>query len=209
MSESNKYYSIRLVLKFRVVKKLHIGNNLAIKTIADLQLNRIGEDIIIPASTVKGVLRSCMIRMAELFNYKIKNNSIYPENMNEDDIITSLLGKPHGYRSKVIIRPVLLKDIQSLILSHVTIDDRLMIAQEGALFKIEYIPPGTEFDVIIEGYNITIDEARLLFIAILEMNYERFGRSGMVEVVIQKEKSSIPQDIQTDKIIKEVLECSR
>ncbi|MEM1950819.1 MAG: RAMP superfamily CRISPR-associated protein [Candidatus Nitrosocaldus sp.] len=196
-------------MKFVVKKKLHIGNNIAIKTIADMQLSRVGDDVIIPASTIKGVLRTCMIRIAKLFGYDIKNSSIHPDYIREDDIVTSLLGKPHGYRSKVIIYPVLLKNIQPLILSHVTIDDKLGIAKKGELFKIEYIPTGTEFNVIIEGYNVTLDEARLLFLALIEINYERFGRGGMVEVFIEDEKSSISEDVKADNIIKEVLECRK
>ncbi len=205
MTDSNKSYDLVLVLRCKVVKKLHIGNDPSIKITADLQLSRIGSNIIIPATTIKGVLRSCIIRIASLFNYEIKNNSIHPEKIKEDDIVTSLLGKPHGYRSKIIIEPVVLNNVQSIILPHVSIDDKLMIAEENAFFNVEYIATTTEFNIKLNSNRLTIDEARLLFLAIKEMSYERFGRGGMIEVNIDIGKSSIPEDIKNDEIIKEVL----
>lgn len=203
MNKSSTCYYLTVVLKCKVVKKLHIGNA-AIKTIADLQLNRIDDKIIIPATTIKGVLRTCMIRIAPLFKYDIKNISIYPENI-KDDIITLLLGRPHGYRSKIIVEPVILNNVKSFILPHVTIDKQLMIAKDGGLFNVEYIAAETEFNIKLRGTRLTIDEARLLFLAIKEMNYERIGKGGMMEVNIDMDKSNIPEDIKNDEIIREVL----
>lgn len=203
----DKAYNITLVLKFKVIKKLHVGNGaLAMKLRADLQLTRMREDeIIIPASTIKGVLRTCMIRIAPLLAYQVKNASVYPTNIREDDIITTLMGKPDGYRSKIVVTPVLLGNLQPFILNHVSIDDKYGIAKEGNLFTIEYIPYGTQFECTIYAHHVSIEEARLLFLAIVEMNNETFGRGGIVEVSIAKEKSIIPEEIRNDSVILEVL----
>lgn len=202
-------YNLSVMLRFRVIKKLHLSGIASAKTVADLSLSRMGSsnEFIIPGSTIKGVLRTCMIRISKLFNYSVRNFSVYPEMIHDDDIITSLMGRPNGYRSKVIVSPAVFTAPNTIILSHVSIDDVTGTAREGNLFKIEYLPPGVEFSSVIEAHNITQEEARLLFLAIVEMNYERFGRGGIVEVSIVKNSSVIPDEIAKDPVIKEVLLC--
>lgn len=198
---------ILLWLRCKAMKKLHIGNG-SIALNVNMPLARLDNDeVIIPGSTIRGVLRTCMIRVAHLLGYDIKNISVYPTKIKEDDLITSLMGRPDGYRSKVMIYPVLLRNVQPLILTHIAIDDRLGTAKEGSLFTVEYIQYETEFDVRIDAHDITLDEARLLFLAIVEMSYERIGRGGIIDVYIQKSKSHIPDEIKNDKIVSEVLRC--
>jgi hypothetical protein len=45
---------------------------------------------------------------------------------------------------------------------------------------------------------------RLLLASIAEMNYERFGKAGLVEVKIDKD-SQIPESYLNDSIIREIL----
>jgi CRISPR/Cas system CMR subunit Cmr4 (Cas7 group RAMP superfamily) len=196
---STNKISIELELKTR--KKLCIGaGGLPLKTIADINFMRLNNSLIIPASTIKGVLRTCMIKTSTLLGYKV-DPFVHPNKIT-DNIITNLMGKPDRM-GKVRVCNALLNS-NKFILSHVKIDDTKNIAKEGGLFSIEYIPKDTVFNSKIEVYDINKDELRLLLASIIEMNNTRVGKGGLVSVRISNikpDKDTILQSFDHDEII--------
>jgi|BEDMetMinimDraft_2_1075160.scaffolds.fasta_scaffold00330_9 Uncharacterized protein predicted to be involved in DNA repair (RAMP superfamily) len=194
-------------LNFEVKKKLNIGTKMK-STKADIPFKKVtinGKEVAyISGSTVKGILRTCAIRIANLLNLKVDSYSVYPSELrrNKSDIICELFGAPDK-NSKIIIDDAYL-DSNTEILTHVRIDDKYQVAKEGSLFKVEYLPIGSKFGCEIKCYNLSIDEMRLLLASVAEMNYERFGKAGLFEVKIGK-NSQIPELYLNDSIIKEIL----
>lgn len=193
---------IKLILEFRTVKKLTIGSGgLPIKTIADITFPRLLDKPFIPATTIKGILRTSMIRVAPLLGFEVVS-SVHPTKIG-DDIVTKLMGRPNS-NGKIRVHSTILNG-DTFTLTHVTINDKSKVAEEHALFTIEYIPKDIKFNIVIEASNLTLDEARLLFAAIAEMRYERIGKNGLMDIKISN-KSDIPDNLRDDKIISNILE---
>ncbi|MEM3394075.1 MAG: hypothetical protein QXY79_03415, partial [Candidatus Methanomethylicia archaeon] len=112
---------------------------------------------------------------------------------------------PHNKPSKVFVDPVI-ADVQTITLKHITIDDKIGVVKERALFSVEYIPLETRFETFIYGRGLTLEEVRALFTAILELNYERIGKCGLIDVKIIKSESKIQKELLEDEIIKNIWE---
>ncbi|GIU72561.1 MAG: hypothetical protein KatS3mg003_2040 [Candidatus Nitrosocaldaceae archaeon] len=193
---------IKLILEFKTAKKFSIGSGgLPIKTIADVTFPRLLDRPFIPATTIKGVLRTSMIRVAPLLGFEV-SSSVHPTKI-KDDRVTQLMGKPNK-NGKIRVYSAIL-DVDTFTLTHATINDKSRVAKEHALFTIEYIPKDIKFDIVIEANDLTLDEARLLFAGIAEMRYERIGKNGLMNIKISN-NSTIPDDLRGDKVISNILE---
>ena len=198
-------------LNFEVKKKLNIGTKLR-SIAADIPLQKINinekEMVYIPGSTIKGVLRTSAIRIAHLLKLQVNAYSVNPSMINNkgSDIICELFGAPNK-SSKIFVEDAYL-ETNTEILTHIRIDDKYQVVKERSLFKAEYLPIGTKFKSKVKCYDVSIDEMRLLLASIVEMNYERFGKAGLVEVKIGKD-SQIPETYLKDPIVKEILEAIR
>jgi len=198
-------------LNFEVVKKLNIGSKKAtIK--ADMPFEKINvngrEKVYIPGSTLKGVLRTCMIRVAPLLGYGVLE-TINPENLQREgskDIVSQTLGKPNE-NGKVLVSDAYLES-DTEVLTHVRIEDDTLVVKEGSLFKVEYLPIGSKFSCEIKCYNLSIEEMRLLLASISQMKYERIGKCGLVNVKIDS-SSLIPNEYLQDELIKEIYEVMK
>ena len=205
-------YDVDLKISYRLTKKLNIGSSYAIKTKADIPVLRIwsdkGKHVYIPGSSIKGVMRTAAIRVANLLgDYKIEY-SVEPSKIKNfvKDIVVELFGGPDKKTSKIYVSGIMLSKVNTTILTHVSIDDSTRTAKEGALYRVEYIPPYTTMETWIHGRNLSIEEARLLFASILELNYERIGKSGLCSVRILRNESRVPEDLLKDPIIKIIWE---
>ena len=205
-------YNLVLTLRLTTTKKLAIGSGgLTLVTKADIPFLRIrkadGKRVLfISGSTVKGVLRTSLIRVAHLLGFKGVSAFAYPgEKPAPNDIVASLFGGPGQPRSKIMVDSSVVEE-STRILTHVKINDKSKTAEEGGLFSVEYLPIGSSFNVRIEGHDLSLEESRVLFLSILELRYERMGKSGLVDVTIIKDKSEIPDDLKKDHIIGEILE---
>jgi len=204
-------YALTLSIKLTTTKKLTIGSGgLTLISKADVPFikikradNKIG--LFIPGSTIKGVLRTSLIRTAHLLNFKDLNASVYPgEKVGSSDIVTSLFGCPGGPKGKIIVDSCMIEDIAQTI-THVRINDKNRTAEEGALFSVQYLPIGSSFNIKIKGENLSLEESRALFLSILELKYERVGKSGLVDVSIIESESKIPDELRKDPLIREIL----
>lgn len=193
-----------ICLKFKIEKKLNVGAGSVISKItSDNPLLRINDKILIPGSTIKGILRTSLIRISSLLGHNI-TPTVHPEKMNSKDIVTSLFGKPDS-EGKIFVRNVFL-DSNTITLTHVKLNDKTNTCEEGKLFSTEYLPHNFEFEVLIELYDVSSEEFRSLMAAIAELNYERFGQAGIVSVRIDKSKSVVNPDLLRDEISKMVWE---
>ncbi|MEM0171868.1 MAG: RAMP superfamily CRISPR-associated protein [Thermoproteota archaeon] len=204
-------YNLVLMLKLTTTKKLVIGSGgLTLVTKADVPFLRIkkadGKRVLfIPGSTVKGILRTSLIRIAHLLGFNNVNVSVYPYKPFSVDIVTSLFGGPSQPNGKITIDPCMVGDSIQIV-NHVRINDKSRTAEEGGLFSVEYLPIGSSFKTRIEGRGLSLEESRALFLGILELKYERIGKSGLVDVSIIKEESKIPDELKKDPIITEIVE---
>jgi CRISPR/Cas system CSM-associated protein Csm3 (group 7 of RAMP superfamily) len=198
-------------LNFEVKKKLNIGTKQR-STVADIPIQRIrinGKEMIyIPGSTIKGVIRSSAIRIAHLLKYQVNSYTVHPSMIKNkrNDIICELFGAPEK-DSKIYVEDAYI-ETNTEIFTHIRINEKYQVVEEGSLFRVEYIPIGTRFKSKIKCYDLSINEMRLLLASIAEMKYERFGKAGIVEVNIDKD-SQIPEPYLKDPIIKEILEVMK
>ena len=206
-------YNISLSLLFTTEKKVNISSGgLVLKTKSDVPFARVsvgneGEKLFIPASTIKGLLRTSLIRVSNLLGYSSGVvDSVNPESLrsSKDDIVTNIFGKP-GVRSKIKVSPAVLDNLDTYPLPHVKIDDKTRVTEEQGLFTVEYLPIGCNFKVKLVGNNLNVEEIRALMVAITEIKYERIGKAGIVNVKIVKNESNIPKEVAEDSIVSLVL----
>jgi CRISPR/Cas system CMR subunit Cmr4 (Cas7 group RAMP superfamily) len=199
--------NLNIDIKLETRKKLCIGaGGLPLKTIADINFLRLDDKLIIPASTIKGVLRTCMIKVAGLLGYTAYPY-VHPDKIVDDDV-TRLMGKPNEM-GRVRVYNAILDYKETLKLSHVKINDEKRIAEEGGLFTIEYIPIGVTFDSRIEACDVNNDEMRLLLAAIMEINNARIGKGGLLSLEISKIEPGRKEIIgifNNDKVISTILD---
>lgn len=180
---------VSLKLKLRVRKKLNLGaGGIPLKVRADITLPRIrgdeGEQILVPGSTIKGVLRTSLVRVAPLLGYSEVNTTVNPSEVVQQDIVTRLFGKPgDGVSSKVQVESLFART-DSEVLTHVKIDDKTLTAEEGGLFSREYIPIGGEICALVKVLEPSEEELRALMMALLNLRYERIGKASVVDVEI-------------------------
>lgn len=199
-------YNIKLDIELCSRKKISIGG-LSNKIIADIEFVKLDEEPFIPASTIKGVLRTSIIKVSNLLTNNSINPTIHPSKMSKD-IVTNMMGKPHdNIYSKVIVSNARKEECSTFVLSHVSIDDDTGISKENALYEREYASSMSRFKFEIDASSLTLEEARLLFLGLLEMKYQRIGRNGLVSVKIVKD--NIPEDLAKDRIISHILEGLR
>ncbi len=70
MSLNINLNKITIKIEFTTKKKLCVGaGGLPFKMIADINFIRLDDKLIVPASTIKGVLRTCMIKVSKLLGH--------------------------------------------------------------------------------------------------------------------------------------------
>lgn len=207
----NERYNLDIKVRFRTRRKLNVGGGQPIRSRADLGLKRIEvggkKAVLIPGSTIKGVLRTSMIRVANLAGFGSASFRVEPGYLSDrDDIVTRLFGGPHRSPSKVFVEPIYLEGVEENVLAHISIDDDTGTVKEGALFTSEYLPIGIRFETYIRARGLDRSEARALLFSILEMRYGRIGRSGVVDIEIAAEESVMPDELLDDPVIKVIWE---
>jgi CRISPR/Cas system CSM-associated protein Csm3 (group 7 of RAMP superfamily) len=204
---------IKINLRLITERKLNIGSGgIAPKIKAEIPFMSIrdfngSDNILIPGSTIKGVLRTSLIKISSLLGYDYVTHTINPEDKVSDDIVTKLFGKPNdNVQSKISVGSVMVK-ARTETLTHVRISDDTRTAESGSLFSVEYLPIGYIIDLTIEARDLSIEEARALMTAIANLRYERIGKSGIVDVKI-KDSYGFEKYL-PDPVIKEIYDSLR
>jgi len=201
-----------LRLKFKTIKKLNIGGSYPVKSRADIPVLRTYKNgkllFYIPGSTIKGVLRTSLIRVAHLIGYRSVSPYVSPELLREsglEDIVVKIFGGPGDRYSKIVVEPAYI-DSDSQIITHISINEKLGVVEAGALYTIEYLPVGVEFSTNVHCYGFDVRMARALLVAISALRLMRIGRGGLVDVKIDLASSSIPDEFKDDPVVRVVLE---
>ncbi|MEM3392314.1 MAG: RAMP superfamily CRISPR-associated protein [Candidatus Bathyarchaeia archaeon] len=171
--------------------------------------NNKGNEIkLIPSSTIKGVLRSSMIRIAYALGFNDVIPSIHPEKIGKaKDIVVSIFGKPGEDFSKIKIENAYY-DGDTQTLAHVRINDKRGVAEEGGLFTIEYIPIGEKFLTKMVCNHLSIEEVRALFGALANLRYERIGRGSLVNVkIVRILPKKVEEEFKKDDVVKLLLDA--
>jgi len=161
--------------------------------------------IMIPGSTIKGILRQISSRIAYMHNLKTCK-SIEPEEMVKikNCSICDMFGMPNKPSKIIVSNAVCDSEIIPLIQTRIRINKSKGKTEEGALFTMERLPKGLEFEFKIYFKDLSEKQLELLVHALSEMRYHNFGASGG-RVYIKVEK--FPSQLETD-IIKNLLEMS-
>jgi len=184
-------------VSFITTKKFHISSSMPIKIKADKPfmetIDNEGEIVkLIPASTLRGVLRTSLIRISRALGYNNVIPSVQPEKIrNHNDIVTSIFGKPGEDFSKVIIENAYYVG-ETYTLVHIRIDDKRGIVEEKALYSAEYIPAGEKFSTRIKCKDFSMDEVKAFLAALINLRYESIGRNSFVFVKVEE---IIPKEI--------------
>lgn len=178
---------IRLRVELETKTFFNLGMGGVIDSDVDIVFSRIflgeKEYLSIPGSSIKGVLRKNAASVAEYLGLKACYG-ISPEDISrgvrEGCDVCSLFGFPDG-ESRVYVRSVFL-DLNTIILTRIRVDIKTCKVIEKALFKEEVLPPMTRFSFELEFFPKNVKEEKLIMLSINELNYQKFGKAGSVEV---------------------------
>ncbi len=138
--------------------------------------------LMIPGSSLKGVLRRNASSIAEYFGLK-SCHTVNPHEMIKDldnCDICDLFGAPNR-DGRVYVRSSII-NADTIILTRIRVNMKTGTVFEKALFKQEVLPPMTQFSFILEFHPKSILEEKLVMMSINELNYQKIGRAGSVEV---------------------------
>lgn len=189
---------MKLSVKLKTVSLFCVGWSYPTVIGPDVQfVKRINYDgtseVYVPASSFKGALRSSASRVAESYGFK-SCGEVRPERIKarHEEIgrtcdVCELFGYPWSPSTSPLIFSDLLPTsyVETLTLTRIRIDDRSMRVAEGALFSVEYVPPGCEFAGTIELINVPKDKIALLLLALAELRLGRMGRSSLIDLKLE------------------------
>jgi len=180
---------VKIKVKTETKGFLNVGMGPTIDLSIDNPFNRIVKDdeetIFIPGSTVKGVLRKNALSII----HTIPNAA--PSKINE------LFGVSGSHHGKLWVRSVKINpsNIELLVLSRIRIDIETNRAVKKALFTEEVIPPMSNLDFTLELYSKDPIDLEIVLAAIKELNYQRFGKGGSIEVKCVSLEGEVPSNI--------------
>lgn len=132
----------------------------------------------IPGSSIKGVLRSSLIRVARALDLRVCSD--WPQSYDGCD--SCYLFGASGAGGTVYVSDFI-SEGRTLTLTHVSLDDNTGTARRAALYTAEHIQPGAIFRGKIDYGG---EEGRLpaLLVAMAALRTDRIGRSGIVDLRI-------------------------
>lgn len=134
----------------------------------------------IPGSSVKGVLRASLSRVAHAFGMRVCSD--WPQSYDDCDSCY-LFGAP-GAGGCVWVSDFNVKgDEMTLLLTHVSLDDSTGTARRAALYTSEYVQPGVVFEGCID-YDGELRRLPALLIAMAALRTDRIGRRGVADLRI-------------------------
>lgn len=199
----------KITFTFELVNRsrIHIGSGFAKAYGVDNPILRRKNRCVIPGSTLKGLLRTALYRVAPIVG-EPGCNEIVPEKMKLCPVC-NLLGMPNR-PSKVFVQDALpTHGAEITLATGIAIDRSAGKVSEGALFTSEYIVPGTQFAFVIEAYDLNTDQLKLLFTGFIEMAESGFGRMRQkMDMRLRDIAGPFPTDPELEKL-RSILEAER
>ena len=194
---------IRFKLRLRAVSLLTLGWGVPDVLGADivharkLRLEgagkRAAEVLYVPGSSVKGALRTAASRAAAAYGFtscgEVRPELIAKAHASGPCDVCRLFGHPGddpSAASRVWVsdfNPV--GELRTVIVARVALDNRTLTAAEGALYSVEHLLPGSEFEGEVRVYEDARDLIPLLLLAIAELRTGRFGRGAVVDARVE------------------------
>lgn len=190
---------MKLGIRLKTVGLFCVGSSYPATLGPDIQFVRRvdydgGSRIYIPASSFKGALRSSASRVSKSYGFR-SCGEIRPERIKDRHRemggmcdVCELFGCPWSRSPSPLIFSDLFPtgEVETMVLTRIRISDKSMTAAKGALFSIEYIPPGCEFAGTIEVGGVPKEKVPLLLLSLAELRLGRLGRgSGLVDLKIE------------------------
>lgn len=147
----------------------------------------------VPGSTLKGVLRTEASRIAELYGFSSCGEvepgriRLVHSRMGRVCDVCKLFGCPdesgiEGLSSVYVGDLNAIGNPKPIIMTRISLEDETLTAKEGALYTMEHLPPGTEFEGIIKLRGR--DLLPLLLLAIASLRTGRLGRRSIADIKI-------------------------
>ncbi|MCX8202048.1 MAG: RAMP superfamily CRISPR-associated protein, partial [Candidatus Caldarchaeum sp.] len=166
---------ISFEVELKPLSLLTVGSPATVELWADIPFYKLNDPdknepvTVIPASTVKGVLRSSLTRVAESFGFRCCDT----HQECKACICCELFGSS-DFPSKIFVDDFVATS-RTVIVSHVCLDDATGRAKERALFTVESIPPEAS---VFTGRIEVEDRPDLLKAALLALAALRTDRIG-------------------------------
>jgi CRISPR/Cas system CSM-associated protein Csm3 (group 7 of RAMP superfamily) len=197
---------IRFKLRLRAVTLLTVGwgipdvlgadivhaRKLALEKLEGSKV-RVAERIYIPGSSVKGILRTAASRVAAAYGFtscgETRPELIAKAHAGAPCDVCKLFGYPSddpSAASRVWVgdfNPVGMP--RDITVARVGLDDRTLTAREGALYSMQHLLPGSEFEGEVRLDESARDLVPLLLLAIAELRTGRFGRRSVVDAKVE------------------------
>lgn len=196
-------FTFDLVCKSRI----HIGSGFAKTYGVDNPILRRRNQCVIPGSTIKGLLRTALYRVAPTVG-KAGCNEIVPDRMRMCPVC-DLLGMPNR-PSKVFVQDALpTHGVDITLATGIAIDRSAGKVSEGALFTSEYVVPDSHFTFKIEADDLNANQLKLLLTGFIEMAESGFGRMRQkMEMNLREIDGPFPADPELEKR-RSILEAER
>ncbi len=168
---------IEVVLKS--VSLVIVGGQTPVGMITDVPFYRTPNNrLVIPGSTIKGVLRTISSTLAPSFGLS-SCCTIKPEDMKDCDIC-EIFGRSGISLSALRVtsfKPV--NEPKTDYITRVKINEKTGKAEEKALYNVEIVPPCTEFKGVISIYEGGLSKPKESLLLVLNaINMVRFNRLG-------------------------------
>jgi len=146
----------------------------------------------IPGSSIKGVLRTAASKIASAYGFSACGK-IRPEHIESShggglcDVckLFGYPGKDFSAASPLFVSDFdLINEAKSMIVTRVALDDKTLTAMEGALYSVEHLLPGAEFEGELRIAEHSKSLLPLLLLAIAELRTGRLGRSSICDAKI-------------------------
>jgi len=181
---------IEFGLRLRAVTLLTVGWGVPELMGADIVHARklVGDryELYIPGSSVKGALRTAAARVAAAYGFpscgEVKVERIREAHRSGGPCaVCRLFGMPNGESMVYVSDFRLVGSAATEVITRVSIDDQTMTARRRALYTMEHLPPGVEFEGRVRLVEGARDLLPLLLLAVAELRTGRFGRRSIVD----------------------------
>ena len=196
--------SSKLHIKLIALSRLHVGSgHVSDRPHIDKPILRTLQGIpYIPATTIKGVLRTVAISIAKGCGLNVYH-TVKPDKICGKCIVCNVFGAAHMkgkllFQNAMPVSEELAKAPEKYMIfdaTGITIARESGVVKEGALYTYEAVPPEATFNCIIEAYGLTLEEWQLLLASLRSVADHGLGaRFSVVRVVLDEIEGEQPPE---------------